>query len=93
MGDEEIHRADDIGRGRGDRIRGDRGISAKEIAVLAVVMVFVVLAALNFDDAHVDLIFDTVTLPLIVVMIGCSVLGFAIGYFVSHRRTKRGLRD
>ena len=44
-----------------------------------------VFALLNFADADVDLLFTTVTMPLVFVIAACAFIGFAAGYlFAKH---------
>jgi uncharacterized integral membrane protein len=94
MSDGDVHRADDIGRGRRDRdVRDGRALGVREVSVLALVALFIVFAALNFDDAHVNLIADTVTLPLIVVIGGCFGLGLFFGWLLNRRRVRRARKE
>jgi uncharacterized integral membrane protein len=51
----------------------------------AFVALLVIFALLNTHDVGVDWIFDTISVPMILVIAVSAVLGFAIGFIVrSH---------
>ena len=62
-----------------------RKVNVKLILVGAFVALLVIFALLNTHDVGVDWIFDTVSVPMILVIAVSAVLGFAIGFIVrSH---------
>ena len=62
-----------------------RKVNVKLILVGAFVALLVIFALLNTHDVGVDWIFDTVSVPMILVIGVSAVLGFAIGFIVrSH---------
>jgi uncharacterized integral membrane protein len=62
-----------------------RKVNVKLILVGAFVALLVIFALLNTHDVGVDWIFDTVSVPMILVIAVAAVLGFAIGFIVrSH---------
>lgn len=60
-------------------------------AILAVVLI--VFIAFNNDDAPVNFIVATVTMPLWLVLAGTALLAFAVGTGFGARRTKRKYMD
>jgi uncharacterized integral membrane protein len=62
-----------------------RKVNVKLILVGAFIALLVIFALLNTHDVGVDWIFDTVSVPMILVIAVSAVLGFAIGFIVrSH---------
>jgi uncharacterized integral membrane protein len=62
-----------------------RKVNVKLILVGAFVALLVIFALLNTHDVGVDWIFDTISVPMILVIAVSAVLGFAIGFIVrSH---------
>jgi hypothetical protein len=84
----DVRRADDIGRRSTRRGGGDGRLSFREGIGIALAVLVIVFAVLNLEDANVDLIVDTVTLPLILVIAGCSAVGFLLGFLVARRRPR-----
>lgn len=78
-----VQRADDIGR------RPHRKLSGRQIGAAVVVLVIVVFAIGNTQDATIDLIFGDVTLPLFVVIAVIGLIGFEAGWLERARRDKR----
>jgi uncharacterized integral membrane protein len=66
----------------GRRRESRRRISPKAVALGALAVVLILFAALNTNDAGVDFIYDTVSAPLIVVILVGALIGFVIGYLV-----------
>ena len=65
---------------------GGRRVSAKMILLGVLGVVLVLFAALNTAEVSVDWILDSWQTPLIVVILLCGVLGFAIGWLVRGHR-------
>jgi uncharacterized integral membrane protein len=63
---------------------GDAGrrVNAKVILISLVVALLLLFALLNTHDVGVDWIFDTVNVPMILVIAVSALLGFAIGFLV-----------
>jgi uncharacterized integral membrane protein len=74
---------------RGD---GTPARSSRDRARLAAVAILVTAAAIfsvvNLDEVKVDLVFGSATLPLIVVIVGCLLIGAAIGWVLGRRGGK-----
>jgi uncharacterized integral membrane protein len=82
--DGEIRRADDIGKGEGRKLTG------RQIAALVIGAVIVLFAVLNTEDARVDLVGGSVTMPLFLVIAVCAGLGFGAGFLVARHRGRKG---
>lgn len=63
--------------------------NARRIAIGILAAVAVLFAVLNFDDVKVNLLFGSVTMPLVIVIAGCLLIGGLIGAYVG-RRGRRG---
>lgn len=67
--------------------------SNRERARLAAVAILVAAAAIfslvNLDEVKVDLVFGSVTMPLIIVIVGCLLIGAAIGAVLGRRGGRR----
>jgi uncharacterized integral membrane protein len=79
-----IRRADDIGKGE-----GGRKLSGRQITVLVLLGLLLLFAVLNLQKVSVDFAVGSVTLPLVVVIAVCGLVGFGAGYLVRGRREKR----
>ena len=86
MSDDEIHRADEVGRRH--RWRDGEGLSARELIALVLVVLVGLFAVLNLDDVRVDLLVGSVTMSLIVVIVVCALVGFVAGFVVARRRAR-----
>ena len=62
--------------------------SPRQIGGIALIVVIVVFALLNFADAEVDLLFTTVTMPLVSVIAACALIGFGAGYLFARHLEK-----
>lgn len=62
--------------------------SLRTILGLVLVVLVIVIAALNFEEAQIDLIFFTLKLPLFVVIVLSGLIGFIAGALIARR--KRG---
>jgi uncharacterized integral membrane protein len=49
----------------------------------------ILFAVLNFDEVEVNWIFGTANTPLILVIVLCLLLGFALGVLQTRRRGRR----
>jgi uncharacterized integral membrane protein len=65
-----------------------RNISPKMILVAILVVIVVILAIVNSQDANVDFVVGDVTLPLFVVIVGSALIGLIVGYFLGRREKK-----
>jgi uncharacterized integral membrane protein len=65
---------------------GGRKVSAKTILLGVLAAVLVLFAVLNTEEVEIDWIFGSVRTPLIVMIVVCGALGFAIGYLVRAHR-------
>lgn len=64
--------------------------SARRLAIGILATVATLFAVLNLDDVKVHLLFATVTMPLVIVIAACLLIGGLIGAFAAHRRGRRG---
>lgn len=61
---------------------GGRSVNVKLIALGVLAAILVLFAVLNTHDVGVDWIFDTVSAPMILVILVSALFGFAIGFLV-----------
>ena len=73
------HKADEAA---GDRSSRDR---ARRIAIGILAAVALLFAVLNFDSVKVNLLFGSVTMPLVIVIAACLLIGGLIGAYVGRR--------
>ena len=59
-----------------------RNVNVKLIVVGLLVALLVLFAVLNTHEVGVDWIFDTVSVPMILVIAVSAVIGFGIGFLV-----------
>jgi uncharacterized integral membrane protein len=78
---------------KGDETTGDRAgrENARRVAIGILAAVALLFAVLNFEDVKVDLLFGSVTMPLVIVIAACLLIGGLIGAYVG-RRGQRGRR-
>jgi uncharacterized integral membrane protein len=55
----------------------------------ALVLLVLLFAILNFDKVSVDLIFGSTDLPLVIVIVGCLLIGAAIDRLMQRRAARR----
>jgi uncharacterized integral membrane protein len=65
---------------------------ARLLAIGILVVIAVLFAVLNFDEVKVHLLFGTATLPLVIVIVICLLVGFVIGALWNRRASKRAAR-
>jgi uncharacterized integral membrane protein len=70
-----------------ERSRSER---ARRLAIAILATVALLFAVLNFDSVKVHLLFATVTMPLVVVIAACLLIGGLIGAYAGRRRRRRG---
>jgi uncharacterized integral membrane protein len=83
---DKVTRADDVGR-------EGRKLTPHQIIAIVLVALLVLVAVLNLDETHVDLVITSIQLPLFVVIAVAGFVGFAIGWLLSARREKRLRED
>ena len=59
------------------------------IAVGILVVIAAVFALANLDEVKVSFLFGSARMPLIIVIVGCLLIGAAIGAFLTRRGSKR----
>jgi uncharacterized integral membrane protein len=59
--------------------------NTRRVAIAILAAVALLFAVLNFDDVKVDLLFGSVTMPLVIVIAGCLLIGGLIGAYVGRR--------
>ncbi|MFL5817999.1 MAG: lipopolysaccharide assembly protein LapA domain-containing protein [Conexibacter sp.] len=57
----------------------------RRIAIGILAAVALLFAVLNFDSVKVNLLFATVTMPLVIVIAACLLIGGLIGAYVGRR--------
>jgi uncharacterized integral membrane protein len=63
--------------------------SAREVATFIVVVLVLVFALVNWEDADIDFVFGHVTVPVFFVIAIPSLVAFGAGMFFQHRRSRR----
>jgi uncharacterized integral membrane protein len=67
-----------------------RNVNVKLIVFGVLGVLIIVFALLNTHEVGIDWIFDTVRAPMILVIVICAAVGFAMGYLVrSHLANRR----
>jgi len=77
------HKSDEATDGRSGRERSRR------IAIGILAAVALLFAVLNFDSVKVNLLFGSVTMPLVIVIAVCLLIGGLIGAYVGRRGRRR----
>jgi uncharacterized integral membrane protein len=77
------HGADAAASGR------SRRENARRVAIAILAGVALLFAVLNFDDVKVNLLFGSVTMPLVIVIAACLLIGGLIGAYVGRRGRRR----
>jgi len=62
--------------------------SARQVGFAALILVIVIFAVLNLDDAKVDLVFDSVKIPLVFVIAVTALIAFTSGYLFARHLDK-----
>ncbi len=63
--------------------------SGRQIGMGVCVLLVVLFAVLNLDDANIDLLFDSVKIPLVFVIAACALAGFLAGYLFARHLEKK----
>lgn len=63
--------------------------NTRRIAIGILAAVAVLFAVLNFEDVKVDLLFGSVTMPLVIVIAACLLIGGLIGAYIGRRDRRR----
>lgn len=63
--------------------------SAREVFAIVVVVIILVFALVNLEDAKIDFVFGQVTIPIFFVIAVPALIGFAAGLLFQHRRERR----
>jgi uncharacterized integral membrane protein len=63
--------------------------NARRVAIAILAGVALLFAILNFDDVKVNLLFGSVTMPLVIVIAACLLIGGLIGAYVGRRSGRR----
>jgi uncharacterized integral membrane protein len=53
------------------------------------VLLIVLFAVLNLDDAKIDFLVDSVQIPLVFVIAACALIGFLAGYLFARHLEKK----
>ena len=60
--------------------------SGRQIVAAILIIIVLVFAIANLEDAKIDFVFGDITLPLFFVIVGSGLIGALIGASVSRRR-------
>lgn len=63
--------------------------SAREVFAIVVVVIVLVFALVNLEDARVDLVIGEVTIPIFFVIAVPALIGFVSGLIFQHYRERR----
>ena len=63
--------------------------NARRIAIGILAAVALLFAILNFDSVKVNLLFGSVTMPLVIVIAACLLIGGLIGAYVGRRGRRK----
>ena len=63
--------------------------SGRQIGIGICILLLVLFAALNLEKVRIDFLFVSLTIPLVFVIAGCSIVGFTAGYLFAHHLDKR----
>jgi uncharacterized integral membrane protein len=63
--------------------------TAREILAVLVVVVILVFALVNLEDAPIDFVFGQVTIPIFFVIAVPALIGFVSGLIFQHYRERR----
>ena len=67
-------------------------LTPRTVLALALVALVVVFAAVNSQTVTIHWIVTTTQTPMIVVIVGCGLVGFVVGWLLSRRAMKRKAR-
>jgi uncharacterized integral membrane protein len=77
--------SDRAGRRSGGADEGFRPTGRQIVAAIGILLVLI-LALANLEDATVDFVFGDITLPLFFVIVASGLLGALVGSILSRRR-------
>ncbi|MSO79058.1 MAG: LapA family protein [Acidimicrobiia bacterium] len=63
--------------------------SGRQIGMGVCVLILVLFAVVNLDDAEIDFLVDSVQIPLVFVITACALVGFLAGYLFSRHLEKK----
>jgi uncharacterized integral membrane protein len=63
--------------------------TAREILAVLVVVLILVFALINLEDAKIDFVFGQVTIPIFFVIAVPALIGFVSGLIFQHYRERR----
>jgi uncharacterized integral membrane protein len=63
--------------------------SGRQIGIAVLLGLVVLFALLNLDDARVDLLFDSVKIPLFFVIVVTGIIAFVSGYLFARHLDRR----
>jgi uncharacterized integral membrane protein len=64
--------------------------TVREILAVVVVVLILVFALVNLEDANIDFVFGQVTIPIFFVIAVPALIGFVSGLVFQHYRERRG---
>jgi uncharacterized integral membrane protein len=76
----------------GPAVASKRKLSPRTITAAVLGGLLVLFAALNSQTVTIHWIVTTTQAPLIIVIVGCGLIGFAVGWLLARRRATRNAR-
>jgi uncharacterized integral membrane protein len=73
-------------------VASERKLSPRTITAAVLGGLLVLFAALNSQTVTIHWILGTTQTPLIVVIVGCGLIGFAVGWLLARRAARRDAR-
>jgi uncharacterized integral membrane protein len=73
----------------GKRIEPRWRVTAREVIGIVILVLVLVFALVNLEDAKIDFVVDQVTMPILFVIAVPALVGFVAGVLVQHHRSKR----
>jgi uncharacterized integral membrane protein len=81
--------SDRAGRRSGGASEGWRPTGRQIVAAIGILVVLI-LAIANLEDATVDFVFGDVTLPLFFVIVAAGLIGVLVGWVLARRHHRDG---
>jgi uncharacterized integral membrane protein len=63
--------------------------SGRQIGMAVVIGIVVLFAVFNLEEASIDFLVTSVSIPLVFVIAACAILGFTAGYLFAKHLDKR----
>jgi uncharacterized integral membrane protein len=77
------------GGGRVQRVEPAWRPSARQVIAILILVIVLVFALVNLEDATIDFVFDQVTIPIFFVIAFPTLAGFVAGLITQHHRDRQ----